>query len=144
MSETFADDLTKPKKKRKPKTPRKNFQAQADKRFAAAIRAIGYCEECGTTEYLQCAHIISRSYSAIRTDFGNAVALCRACHMFYTPRPLEWREWARERIGIETYDRLYEKALTYYPLGVDWKAEAERLRTDVPDMRAEPLRRRFR
>lgn len=124
------------------KKTRRNFKEQADLLFAAAIRSIGYCEECGSTEWLQCAHIVSRSYSAIRTNFSNAVCLCRACHFYYTPRPIEWEEWARRRISDETFTELRILAVQDYPIKFDWAAEVQRLKTAVPDMRAEPLRLR--
>ncbi len=124
------------------KKTRRDYKVQADKLFAAAVRSIGFCEDCGTDTFLQCAHVISRSYSAIRVDFRNAVCLCRGCHMFYTPRPLQWEDWARRRIGDETFDLLRGLALAYYPIKVDWKAEVERLRTDVPEVRVGPLGRR--
>lgn len=127
------------------KRTRRDFKSQADALFAAAIRSIGYCEECGARgegAVLQCAHILSRSYNAVRTDFRNAVALCRACHFYYTPRPLQWEDWARERIGTDLYDELRRKAVASPP--VDWPGEVLRLRTDVPDLRGEPLGRRLR
>lgn len=127
------------------KSARRNYKEQADALFAKAIRDIGYCEECGISgpgAVLQCAHIVSRSYSAIRTNFLNAVCLCRACHFYYTPRPIEWEEWALRRLGNETYLQLRIAAVADYPIKFDWAAEVERLKTAVPDMRAEPLRLR--
>lgn len=122
------------------KRTRRNFKTQADALFSAAIRRIGYCEECGETAFLQCAHIVSRSYSAIRTDFRNAVALCRSCHMFYTPRPLEWEAWAIARLGEDLYRHLRFLAVQDYALKVDWAVEVERLRSEVPEMRLPPAR----
>lgn len=120
------------------KRTRRNYQQQADLLFSAAVRGIGYCEECGTTEHLQCAHIVSRGYSRTRVNFENAVCLCRGCHTFYTPRPLHWDEWAQKRIGVELWTEL--RRLAIFGPEVDWRAEVERLRSDVPMMRAEPLR----
>jgi hypothetical protein len=136
VPEIFAENLN---RKRRKKT-RRDYKTQADLLFSAAIRQIGYCEECGTTEHLQCAHIISRSYSAIRTNFLNAVCLCRSCHMFYTPRPLEWEQWARDRIGDLNFELLRKLALADYPLKLDWKAEVDRLRIEAPMIRPEPSR----
>lgn len=136
MPETFAENLN---RKRRKKT-RRDYKTQADLLFSAAIRQIGYCEECGTTQHLQCAHIISRSYSAIRTDFRNAVCLCRSCHMFYTPRPLEWETWAINRLGETLYRHLRFLAVQDYAIKIDWKAEVDRLRVEAPMMRDQPLR----
>lgn len=60
---------------------------------------------------LQCAHIVSRRYTATRWERGNAVCLCRACHMRYTANPLAWDLWVEEEIGIPAYIALKQKAL---------------------------------
>jgi hypothetical protein len=41
---------------------------------------------------IQCAHIISRRYLAIRWDRRNARPLCAGHHTYYTHHPLEWEE----------------------------------------------------
>ncbi|MDQ5840771.1 MAG: hypothetical protein M3537_06450 [Chloroflexota bacterium] len=122
----------KPKKRQK-----ENYRTQADRRFSIAVRGIGFCENCGSVEFLQCAHIVSRSYSATRVDFLNAVCLCRGCHVFFTHRPLEWWDWARRRIGEEAFDEL--RRLAVGGAKIDWKAEAERLKTDLPGYRPSPV-----
>lgn len=119
------------------KRKRENWQFQADLLFAAAIRGIGYCENCGSTERLQCAHVHSRRYLATRVDFRNAVCLCSGCHWRYTQDPLRWEDWCRARIGAPTYDLL--RGLALGPAKVDWKAEVARLLTDVPMMRPPPV-----
>lgn len=121
---------------KKKKTPKRNFQEQADSLFAAAVRAIGYCEHCGSPDNLQCAHVISRRYLSIRTDFRNAVCLCRKCHWYFTPRPIEWEIWIRGFITDQVYDELRERALSM--VKVDWKLEVERLKTAVPEYRSGP------
>lgn len=122
----------------KKKKPRTDYRKQADLLFATAVRGIGFCEECGSQRNLQCAHIISRSYSRIRVDFRNAVCLCQGCHMFFTNRPLEWEEWVTARIGIGSFRALRQIART--GPDIDWKLEALRLKTDVPFYRPEPQR----
>jgi hypothetical protein len=57
------------------------------------------CLECGTREGLQCAHLISRRYSATRWDPANAVTLCFRCHKKFTERPLEWDAWCERYVG---------------------------------------------
>jgi len=86
----------------------------ADRWFSLYIRQRdGYCRACGTADNLQCAHIISRSYKAIRCDERNAVALCRSCHVYYTHRPIEWEQQVTDWFGDEYLDDLRDKALTY-------------------------------
>jgi hypothetical protein len=79
-------------------------------------------ENCSGSSMLQCAHVLSRSYGAIRVNPENAVALCASCHVFYTHRPIEWELWCRENLGDGTYDRLRSLALTHER--PDWKHEA--------------------
>ena len=105
---------------------RQNWMHQADVLFSKMIRERdGACRKCGSTEYLQTAHIISRSYKSIRTDPRNAVALCRSCHTYFTHRPLEWQAWIDEQFPGR-WDWLRKKALQYPK--VDWRREVEVLR----------------
>lgn len=101
---------------------RQNWMRQADAAFSKFIKARdGRCVSCGSTAYLQCAHIHSRSYKSIRTNPDNAVALCRGCHVKFTHKPLEWRLFIDEmQPGL--WDDLADIALAYER--VDWKAEA--------------------
>jgi len=106
---------------------RQNWMKQADVLFSKIIRERDrQCQACGTTQDLQCAHIISRSYKSIRTLEDNAVALCRSEHIYFTHRPLEWREWVEQRFPGR-WDRLATQALMYER--VDWRAERDRLKT---------------
>lgn len=110
----------------KAKRKKTNYMAQADAAFSKWIRARdGRCLECGATEFLQCAHIISRSYKAIRVNPDNAVALCRSCHTYFTHHPLQWFEWVEEKFPGRWY-ALKDEALRYGR--VDWKAEAAKYR----------------
>jgi hypothetical protein len=84
---------------------------RADMLFSKLIRLRdGRCRCCHSTQYLQCAHGFSRRYTATRWDARNAWALCRACHTFYTYRPIEWDDWMREEMGTVMYEALRYKA----------------------------------
>ena len=87
--------------------------AEADRRFSLWIRRRdgGRCMACGSTERLQCAHIVSRRYRATRWDNDNAVALCSRCHTNYTHHPLEWHEWVDRTFGDAHYGLLRAQAL---------------------------------
>jgi 5-methylcytosine-specific restriction endonuclease McrA len=109
---------------------KQSYMRKADASFSRYIRIRdGRCLSCGAADNLQCAHLISRSYKSIRTDENNAVALCRSCHVKYTHRPLEWREWVAIRFPGR-WDELSHKALRYGR--VDWRSQmtywAERVR----------------
>lgn len=103
-------------------------KASATKLHAAIVRARGQCEntDCGRFENLQCAHIVSRRYSATRTDLANALCLCAGCHMHFTEWPLEFAEFVNAKIGKDAYERLSLKALRSGK--VDWELEVARLR----------------
>jgi 5-methylcytosine-specific restriction endonuclease McrA len=99
---------------------------QLDKWFSLLVRSVGSCQACGSTERLQCAHVVSRRYLSVRYDFDNAMCLCSSCHMRFTHRPLEWEEFVIERMGAEPFAALKRRALDGYgPL--DRAAIAERL-----------------
>ncbi len=66
-----------------------------DKLFSKIVRFKGYCEKCGRTTNLQCAHIYSRSNKNMRWDFENAVCLCASHHLFWGHKePAEFIKWA--------------------------------------------------
>ena len=112
--------------------PKADYMKRADKLFSKYVRARdGSCVAVGEAGvdcagYLQCAHIISRSYKSIRVDPDNAVCLCAAHHTFWTHRPLEWQSWVEGRFPGR-WDRLRREALKYEK--VNWRAELESLRT---------------
>lgn len=102
------------------------LRIKADTLFSHRIRAIGACARCGTTERLQCAHIVSRRYLGTRWDDDNAVALCAGCHVYMTHRPLEWEQWVIKRFGAESYEALKKRALA--PAKPDYESIVERLK----------------
>jgi HNH endonuclease len=83
------------------------------------------CERCGSRDNLQVSHIISRRYSATRTDLANVQLLCARDHFYFTHWPKEFSKWITDSIGTHTYDRLREKAETVTK--VDWDSELARL-----------------
>ena len=106
---------------------RQSKQKVADSLFAQYIRARDvFCQRCGGTEVLQCAHVISRRYAATRFAPLNAMLLCRSCHMWQTVNPLEGEDWFREQLGSEIFEELRRVALAGGP--VDYK-------TLIPDLR---------
>jgi len=78
---------------------------------------------------LQCAHIVSRKYSATRTDLDNAFCLCAGCHWHYTLNPAEFRPFVTTMIGEKKYLELYHRAHKGVKSNVAfWQGELDRLR----------------
>lgn len=88
----------------------KGAKFKCDKLFSKIIRADGRCQRCGSTEWLQCAHIISRRYSNTRCELDNAWPLCGKCHRRLTDWPREHSHYITETIGSERYDELRAQA----------------------------------
>jgi hypothetical protein len=103
---------------------------RADVLFSRLIRSRGRCEHCGGTENLQCAHIISRRFSATRVMSENALCLDAKCHHHFTDHPVEFGRWVISYIGEDAYDVILRKAML--PSKVDWAAEVERLKALIP------------
>ena len=118
----------------------KGAKKKADTLFSLIVRAHGSCEnpDChavcacedrprrhDATCPLQCAHIISRRFSATRTDLRNAICLCARCHHYWTDHPYEWAELVDDVQGAGVYDDLRRDAEQITK--IDWPAEVERL-----------------
>jgi hypothetical protein len=100
----------------------KGLKSKADKLFSEIIRSVGYCEAegLGKCSYqLQCAHIISRRYNAVRTDTRNAFSLCAGHHRHYTDHPREFSRFITGTWANKYYDSIYAKSQTYQK--VDWQ-----------------------
>ena len=89
--------------------------AVADRLFGAIVRSRGECEIKATGKCpngpLQCCHIVSRRYRAVRWEESNALAGCAGCHMFMTLRPLHWEQWVDEHLGYEFHVALKARAM---------------------------------
>lgn len=92
---------------------------KADVLFSKHIRSRERCElasyrRVACNGNLQCCHIRSRSYMAIRWADDNALSGCGAHHVYFTHHPLEWEQWCRDR-GID-YDALRLRGLNDPPM----------------------------
>lgn len=63
----------------------------ADRMLADHVKAEeGQCRRCGSLGPLDWAHVIPRSYKALRWAYpDNSMALCRPCHAWQTYHPVE-------------------------------------------------------
>jgi len=109
----------------------KSAKAKATRLHSLLVRSRDCftCRWCGAKrddgKQVQCAHIISRSVSATRTDERNAVALCASCHWKQSKNPLVWARWLEAELGREHLDDLLQRGVP--GVKVDWEAEVERL-----------------
>lgn len=103
-------------------------KGKATRLHAQLVRARGACQRCGSTERLQCAHIVGRRFAATRTDETNAWCLCAACHLRLTEHPDEHMHFVAQTIGMAAFDRLKERALAGVKTSdAYWVAEVARL-----------------
>lgn len=68
------------------------------------------CTTGGNSSALQCAHIISRRYSATRTDINNGWGLCAGHHRHIDNNPDLWYELVARTVGIGAVRQLRAKA----------------------------------
>lgn len=128
--------------KRKP--VKRGQSAASLKRKATTLHSMvvraraGYaCERCGTTTgQLQCAHIVSRRYTATRVDPYNAWCLCATCHRRLTEHPDEHVQFAYATRGEIGYAAL--RSCAYAGRGT--VANATFWRTAVDTLSAELAR----
>lgn len=89
-----------------------------DKRFSLYIRKRDNhtCQRC--LRYyengigLDCSHFWGRGRESTRFDPFNCVALCRACHQYFTSYPAEHDAWYRKRLGDQQFKLLMVRAHT--------------------------------
>jgi hypothetical protein len=125
---------------KKRKSP--NATARADVLFSRLIRDRDHaCVRCGEVNNLQCAHIWSRRYRALRWRFENAITLCQGCHLYFTLRPAEWAEWCGQWWFSE--DQLWSRVGFHLHMDVAWSYDELRQRAlnDPPEKAADALER---
>lgn len=124
----FGEDVTPyPVVARAKSIKKRRAQSQIDKDacdrlFSLIVRAVGHCERCGSTSgQLQCAHIMSRRYTATRCFRANAWCLCSADHRFLTENPHEHVAFAVQTRTEAGYRELQRMAYEGRGSGkVDW------------------------
>lgn len=102
--------------KSRPQAKRTTLRRKADALFSLYVRRGGRCEAAGykqmrCSSQLQCAHIVSRRYLAVRYTPLNAIAMCAGHHKFFTEHPLEWDVFVENLLGLEPYKELRRLAL---------------------------------
>jgi hypothetical protein len=75
--------------------------------FSKYIRARdGYCVVCGTSNQLQCGHLLSRIAYSTRWDEVNASAQCASCNIKHENNPAPYMLWFVKRFGEKKLEEL--------------------------------------
>lgn len=79
--------------------------------LAVKLRVGNRCEKCGKTRYLNSHHFYSRSAMSVRWSMENGFSLCSGCHVLSSKfsahkTPAEFVEWAKEKRGLEWYEKI--------------------------------------
>jgi len=98
-----------------------------------------FCMRCGSNDWPECSHHISRERHGTRWDPDNACIHCKECHVYLTYHPNIHVEWIIDFIGQERYEALLDKAYGVrddtgrrtYPVEPDRPALLEWLRAET-------------
>jgi len=79
--------------------------------FLVRERTDWRCEYCGRgfrhdIGALHCSHLFGRAKQSVRVHPWNAFAHCAGCHERLSQHPVEFAEWARNKLGQQRYDAL--------------------------------------
>lgn len=89
----------------------KKLIKKMDELASKIIRSQGYCEVCGKTSNLQCAHVISRKFIQTRFDLENLLCLCWHCHFEFAHKdPIGFARWFDNKFGGNLYDELKRRS----------------------------------
>lgn len=90
---------------------RSTLKKKCDTLFSKIIRSANVCEKCHTQRgKLECAHIISRTYTKVRFNYDNALCLCSGCHFWAHKNPTEFSRWVEEYVGEERIRELEKES----------------------------------
>lgn len=93
------------------KSNRKKLIQKLDTVVSLIVRARdGKCVICGSTQRLQCSHLIKRGRLATRFDLDNCSCNCASCNWRHNSYPEYYTEWFLEHKGNELYSKLIEQS----------------------------------
>lgn len=96
---------------RKRLTVRQKLVKELDEAFSDYIIARDKkCVTCGSTEQLNCSHLISRRKSALRWDETNCNCQCYPCNCRHNYYPHFYTQWFIDKYGKAKYDELCQIA----------------------------------
>jgi hypothetical protein len=68
------------------------------------------CVTCGSTEKLQCGHLITRSKYKVRWNLINCNTQCASCNLSHEYNPHPYTEWFITTKGLQTYKELIRES----------------------------------
>ena len=107
----------------------KGDKGKCDDLARKIVHARGYCEYpgCGSTQNLQCCHIVGRTYNRTRTRLDNLLCLCATHHHLIDAWPDEKLKVTQHVYGEGHYLDLRVDAESTVGQRFDWTAERARL-----------------
>lgn len=101
--------MTKPKRRKK--SERQVLVEDCDDLCRKIVRSRDKerCVICGSTNRLQVAHIFSKgAHPSMRFEIDNLLLTCYHCHHHFLHKaPCEARDWIKQYLGEEKFERLY-------------------------------------
>ena len=107
----------------------KGDKGKCDDLAREIVRTRGWCQypDCGSTQNLQCCHIIGRTYSNTRTRLDNLLLCCAKHHNLIDTFPDEKLRVTQLVYGEGHYLELRVAAESTIGQRFDWAAERARL-----------------
>lgn len=96
----------------------KHLTAELDRLYSLFVRRREpFCTNCGSTEFLECSHHITRARWGSRWHPLGATTHCRGCHVRFTNHEALHVEFVRWYLGEDRYAELLD--LAYGPADAD-------------------------
>lgn len=90
---------------------RKKLIQELDKTVSKIVRLRDKrCVICGSTNQLQCSHLIKRGRLSTRFDLDNCNANCNGCNLRHNNYPEFYTEWWLNKHGQEKYTELINRS----------------------------------
>lgn len=114
----------KPEARSKKRQMRSGRMRSLDNLFSKIIRTRdGKCLYCGTTENLQCSHVLPRTYLSVRWNLDNAITLCYKHHIYWWHKyPHDAVKWFDD-LFPNRYQEILDIALKHEKINRDEKFE---------------------
>ena len=85
------------------KPSRKSLTKKLDKLLSLVVRKRGSCQRCGSSHYIQTAHVFGRKNRSVRWAKDNVFCLCAKCHFWAHENPVLFTEWVEQMLGERVY-----------------------------------------